>query len=91
MQISKSLLLCKQGRHLQVLLPGKQGAKRYLRNCARCPDGCSVLGKQCTDPDLRAISAPARWEHLPNPEITLCVSCAFLQNAYFAFGQILEK
>ena len=23
------------------------------------------------------ISAPARWEHLPNPEITLRVSCAF--------------
>ena len=23
------------------------------------------------------ISAPARWEHLPNPEITLHVSCAF--------------
>ena len=25
------------------------------------------------------ISAPARWEHLPNPEITLRVSCAFLR------------
>ena len=23
------------------------------------------------------ISAPARWEHLPNPEITLRASCAF--------------
>ena len=23
------------------------------------------------------ISAPARWEHLPNPEFTLRVSCAF--------------
>jgi hypothetical protein len=23
------------------------------------------------------IPAPARWEHLPNPEITLRVSCAF--------------
>ena len=33
MQISKSLLLCKQGRHIQVLLPGKQGAKRYLQIC----------------------------------------------------------
>ena len=67
----------KQGLHIQVLLPGKQGAKRYLRNYARCPDSCSVLCKQCTEPDLRAISAPARWEHLPNPEITLRVSCAF--------------
>ena len=27
------------------------------------------------------IPAPARWEHIPNPEITLRVSCAFLQNA----------
>ena len=27
------------------------------------------------------ISAPARWEHLPNPEIALRASCAFLQNA----------
>ncbi len=27
-------------------------------------------------------SAQARWEHIPNPEIALRASCAFLQNAY---------
>ena len=45
------------------------------------PVGCSVLGKQCTEPDLRAISAPARWERIPNPEITLHVNCAFSRYA----------
>ena len=61
------------------LLPGKQGEKCYLQICEQCPDGCSLLAKQCADPDLHAISAPARPEHIPNPEITLRVSCAFFQ------------
>ena len=39
-----------------------------------------LLFKQCTYPDLRQFLHQARWEHIPNPEITLRVSCAFLQN-----------
>jgi len=64
------LVLGKQGLHIQVLQIGKQG-----------PDSCLLLCKQCTDPDLRQFLHQARWEHIPNPEITLRVSCAFLQNA----------
>ena len=56
-----------------------------------CPDGCSVLGKQCTEPDLRVISAPARWEHLPNPELTLRVSCAFFTKRYECISFFFQK
>ena len=57
--------------------------RKGFANLRACPDGCSVLGKQCTEPDPRAKSAPARWEHIPNPEITLCVSCAFSRFRFF--------
>jgi hypothetical protein len=62
------LVLGKQGLPIQVLQIGKQG-----------PDSCLLLFKQCTYPDLRQFLHQARWEHIPNPEITLRVSCAFFQ------------
>ena len=37
----------------------------------------SVQNRSC------AISAPARWEHIPNPEITLRVSCAFSRFPFY--------
>ena len=43
-----TVLLCR----LSVL--GKQGKpSQVLQIAERCPDGCSVPGKQCTDPDTR--------------------------------------
>ena len=35
------------------------------------------------------IFAPARWEHIPNPEIALCASCAFFAKRFFMFISLL--
>ncbi len=51
----------------KVLVPGKQGPERYLRNCARCPDGCSVLGEQCSDPDRNHFRQIWLVGIIPNP------------------------
>ena len=71
------LVLGKQGLPIQVLQIGKQG-----------PDSCLLLFKQCTYPDLRQFLHQARWEHIPNPEITLRVSCAFFQNAFISLTKM---
>ena len=85
------------------LLPGKQcipvwfgtwqagPAHTGFAKMRECPDGCSVLGKQCTEPDLRVISAPARWERFPNPELTLRVSCAFFTKRYECISFFFQK
>jgi len=66
--------------YLYDLVLGKAGpAHTGFANWRACPDGYSVLCKQCTDPDLSQFLHQARWEHIPNPEITLRVSCAFFQ------------
>ncbi len=65
------LVLGKQGLHIQVLQIREHDrmAVQYFAS--------SVQNRSC------AISAPARWEHIPNPEITLRVSCAFSRFPFY--------
>ena len=50
----------------------------FLQICKQCPDGCFKNWQAVFRSGPARISAPARWEHIPNPEIAHCASCAFL-------------
>ena len=82
----------KQGLHIQVLLPGKQGAKRYLQICEQCPNGCSVLGEQCSDPDLPAKNRTGSLGTPPKPrDHTSCELRVFSNRFLYVFKNTLRQ